>query len=719
MAELVALTIDGIRASVPKGTLIVDAAKRAGVDIPVFCYHPKLTPAGMCRMCLVEVGRLQRDRVTGQPVLDEKGQPKVAFGPKLETACTTPVEEGMAVVTTGEKVHAAHRDIIEFILTSHPLDCPVCDKGGECPLQNLTLRHGLGTSRFAFEEKQHLAKHVPLGDLIFLDRERCIQCGRCVRFQKEIVDDPVIGFYERGRQLQIVTVSEPGFNSQWSGNTTDICPVGALTTADFRFGARPWELDSVASICPLCPVGCNLTFSVRREAQSGGKCVIKRVVPRQNEAVNEIWLCNRGRFGYHFIESPSRLTQPLIRQGGELKAATWEAALALVGEKFRAAASRLVALAGGGLTNEGLYASRKLALQMGGKAELDSSMGGGEAVQQAGIGVGTNLAALGKEAAILVVASDLENDAPVWWLRVKQAADRGATVITINARPTRLDRYARFALRCAAGAEAATVQTLAAGASEAAQAWGKAENAIILFGNAGLDFSASSALARVCADLVKQSKRLAQANTGLIAVWPQNNMQGAWDLGLTPSGRPLAEVVQGAEAVWLLGVDPVGAAAMGGRRLTPEALPGFVVVQDQVLTETASRRADVVLPSAAWAECDGTFTSGERRVQRFYAAVPPQGKADFQIAAELGARLGVELPAQAAEVMQEIARTVPAYHDVTYARLAQVETQWPIVGDRDLYFGGTAHKNEHGLGLQLRAAPDRGKAPASQAKRNA
>ncbi len=182
-----------------------------------------------------------------------------------------------------EKVKAGREDILEFLLTSHPLDCPVCDKGGECPLQNLTLGYGPGESRYLFDEKKHLAKHHPLGELIMLDRERCIQCGRCVRFQKDIADDPVIGFSQRGRSLEIMTCSEPGFDSYWSGNTTDICPVGALTTMDFRFRARPWELRAAASICSHCPVGCNLTLNVRREAVSGGEWVVKRVMPRQNE----------------------------------------------------------------------------------------------------------------------------------------------------------------------------------------------------------------------------------------------------------------------------------------------------------------------------------------------------------------------------------------------------------------------------------------------------
>ena len=260
MAKLVTLTVDGREVTVPEGTLIVNAAKKVGIDIPVFCYHPKMEPVGMCRMCLVEVGRPQIDRASGQALREPDGSVKIAFHPKLETACTTPVIDGMVVRGNSEKALLGRKEIVEFLLTSHPLDCPICDKGGECPLQNLTMGWGPGELRYLYDEKIHLAKHVPLGELIYLDRERCIQCGRCVRFQDEIAADPVIGFYQRGRSLEIVTFSEPGFDSYFSGNTTDICPVGALTTADFRFRARPWELNAAASICTQCPVGCNTHF---------------------------------------------------------------------------------------------------------------------------------------------------------------------------------------------------------------------------------------------------------------------------------------------------------------------------------------------------------------------------------------------------------------------------------------------------------------------------
>ena len=302
MGKMINLKIDDRPVSVPEGMLIVDAAKKIDIDIPVFCYHPKMKPVGMCRMCLVDIGRPMIDRTTHQPVLEADGSPRIQFSPKLDTACTTQVSEGMVVVTASEKVQLARREVVEFLLTSHPLDCPICDKGGECPLQNLTMAHGPGQSRFNYDEKMHLAKHVPLGELIILDRERCIQCGRCTRFQHEVVDDPVIGFHDRGRALEIITDSEPGFDSIWSGNTTDICPVGALTTADFRFGARPWELVTSASLCNQCPVGCNIIYNTRREAMSSGKNMIKRVMPRQNESVNEIWMCDKGRFSYHYVE---------------------------------------------------------------------------------------------------------------------------------------------------------------------------------------------------------------------------------------------------------------------------------------------------------------------------------------------------------------------------------------------------------------------------------
>ena len=319
MADTVKITIDDQEYELPAGANLVDAARTIDNYIPVFCYHPKMEPVGMCRMCLVEMGNIMKDRATGEVMLDDNGNPLVRWLPKLQTACTTTVTDGLVIKTNTEQVDQARQNVVEFLLTSHPLDCPICDKGGECPLQNLTMEHGPGKSRMNFSDKLNLDKHVPLGDLIFLDEERCIQCARCIRFQDEIVGDDVLAFHERGRSLQIITNSDPGFDSYFSGNTTDICPVGALTTADFRFGARPWELTEVPSIDPYDAAGSNISLSTRLDRDAGGRAVIKRVMPRQNEYVNEIWISDKARFGHHFTRSA--MTDCSIQSVGQAQCA--------------------------------------------------------------------------------------------------------------------------------------------------------------------------------------------------------------------------------------------------------------------------------------------------------------------------------------------------------------------------------------------------------------
>jgi len=712
MGKMVTLTIDGKEVSVPAGTLIVDAGKKIGIDIPVFCYHPKMEPVGMCRMCLVDVGRPVIDRASGQVQKNEDGSVKVQFGPKLETACTTPVADGMVVRGMTEKVQAARKEMIEFLLTSHPLDCPICDKGGECPLQNLTMAYGPGQSRFLLEEKMRLAKHLPLGNLIYLDRERCIQCARCIRFQNEIAGDPVIDFYARGRALEIVTYSEPGFDSYFSGNTTDICPVGALTTADFRFEARPWEMNTAASICPHCPVGCNITMNVRRETRAGGETVIKRVMPRQNESVNEIWICDKGRFGYHFAQSDKRVTQPLVRQGSELVPATWEEALDRVAGQLREAQAGLVTLAGGRLANEDLFNLRQVTAAQGGQALLYESMAGGDLVAKYGPGEGTNLLDVGKGSAILVVASDLENEAPVWYLRIRQAARRGALLIVANPRATKLDQAAAHCLRYTYGGEGEIVSALTPGsnAGQSASAEVKAavealaglDNLLVVFGHEGTGLAASQALAQACAALLAATGHFGKPNNGLMAAWPHANTQGAWDMGFHPE-TGLAGRLSQASAVLIAAADPAG-----DDPALAEALrsAGFVAVQELFLTETA-KLADVVLPAQPFSEREGSYTNGERRVQRFYPGVPPrsQARADFTIAAQIGLRLGLTLEGRsAAAVMRQVAQSVPDYAGVTYDRLAEVTEQWPDVGRHDLYYGGTTYNNYQGLGVRL--SPD-------------
>jgi NADH-quinone oxidoreductase subunit G len=733
MSKSVTLTIDGKEVSVPEGTLLVDAAKKIGVDIPVFCYHPKMEPVGMCRMCLVEIGRPVRDRQTGELVFEEDGSPRIQFGPKLETACTATVSEGMVVLGTTEKALHGRKDIVEFLLTSHPLDCPICDKGGECPLQDLTMAHGPGQSRFLIGEKMHLAKHYPLGDLILLDRERCIQCARCVRFQDEIVDDPVLAFKQRGRRLQIITNSEPGFDSYFSGNTTDICPVGALTTQDFRFGARPWEMNYTASICPHCPVGCNLSVNIRREAKAGGQVVIKRVMPRQNEQVNEIWICDKGRFAYHYAATEERLTEPLVRVGGELQPASWDEALAAAAEGLKAAGEGALALAGGRLSNEDLFNLGRLAEGIEAETVLYSEMAGGDLAAQVGVGQGSNFADLGQGDAILVVACDLEEEAPVWWLRVKQAAERGAALIVANPRPTKSDRNASHSLRYPYGAEAATVLALVNALSAkrpdlpetarraalkdefqtAASVFAEAQNAVVLFGSEGTGLAASRALAQACANLLIATDHTGKPNNGLIGVWPQANTQGAWDMGFRPHEN-LQNALSAAPAVYAAAADPAGDdPALAQALQMAHGKGGFLVVQELFLTETALQ-ADVVLPAQAFTEREGTYTSGERRVQRYYPAVPALDAArpDYAITAGVAALLEIELEGRVpSRIMARIAESIPDYEGITYRRLAEAPPQWPIVGGReDRYYGGTAYENSQGLGVQLMPAAQRGEA---------
>lgn len=742
--NLVNLTIDGQAISVPAGTLLVDAAKRISIDVPVFCYHPKLPQVGMCRMCLVEVASPRPNRETGELEL-------VKF-PTLQTACTMEVSEGMVVDTQNSTVIEARDDVLEFLLTSHPLDCPVCDKGGECPLQNLTMAHGPGESRFVFEEKMDLAKHVPLGDLIYLDRERCIQCARCTRFSDDIADDHVIGFFQRGRQLQIVSLSEPGFDSYFSGNTTDICPVGALTTADFRFGARPWEMTQVATICTHCPVGCNMSFSTRLEARSGGDVVVKRVMPRQNEQVNEIWICDKGRFGHHFTNSPKRLTRPLMQKGGKLVEVDWDEAVATIVAKLKTVDGNVAGLAGPRLSNEDYFTFQKFIRALGSN-HLDvfpAEMNAADIVAQVGVGQGTNLAQLGAGDVILAVATDLEEEAPIWWLRVKQATDRGATLILVGGRHTKLDRYAAITLNTNYGEEAAAVLGLLAEASgkgqpgrevdglkeaikqaknfkadaigkAAAQAILDANNVVAVVGSEGLNRDGSRALLQAVANLLLATGHAGRPNNGLIPVWPGANLQGAFDMGLSASWGPgyavldapgleyapmLAALKKGdIQALYMAGADP---AATDAAAYDAIKSAGFVVVQDMFLTETA-QLADVVLPVQSVAEREGTFTNGERRVQRTYPAIAPVGKskADWQIFNLLGHELDLDLhTSSAAGIMLDVIAAVPQYDGFTYQALSETVYQWPDVGGEDLYYGGNAFQNTRGLGLQWATLAD-------------
>ncbi|BCX04534.1 MAG: NADH-quinone oxidoreductase [Candidatus Roseilinea sp.] len=713
MADLVNLTIDGVPVSVPKGTLVVDAAKKIGNDIPVFCYHPKLKPVGMCRMCLVDIGTPKIDPATKQPVRDEQGNVVITFAPKLTTACTTPVSEGMVVRTATEQVRAAREDILEFLLTSHPLDCPICDKGGECPLQNLTLGFGPGVSRFDYDAKFHNEKHVPLGDLIYLDRERCIQCARCIRFQDEIADDHVLQFHDRGRGMEIITFSDPPFDSYFGGNTTDICPVGALTTADFRFKARPWELDSTQSLCTHCPVGCNITLNTRLETKTGGY-EIKRVMPRQNEQVNEIWICDKGRYVHHFTRAEDRLRRPMIRRDGRLAEATWEQALQLMSDRLRAAGSHVAAVVGDRIANEDAYLVAKLVRALNGVAGMSPSLPAhyADVVRAFGVGAQADFARLGKGDVILVVNGDVEEQAPVWFLRLRQAVvDRGAALVMAHARSTKMHRYARTIYRYEPGHAA----KWAAARSEEliAKDLKDARNVLIVFGDEGLDGPGARALTQLLANLLVATGHAGKADSGLLAFYPHANTQGVFDMTVGAGHTDTSDSANGKvrtdarfsildsqfEVVWLVGV--------GDANDAPPAK--FTIVQELFMTELA-KQADVVLPALSFAEREGTFTSGDRRVQRFYRALPSLGEArpDWWVAQEIAKRLGHHWGFQGPmHIFADIARSIPHYNGLSYEVISESGPQWPPMGRGDLYYGGTVYDNTGGLGARYPSDAER------------
>jgi NADH-quinone oxidoreductase subunit G len=724
----VTLTIDGRQVTVPKGTLIVEAAKQLGVEIPVFCYHPKLESVGMCRMCLVTVGTPVVDRATRQPQLDAEGKPVIRWFPKPQTACTVPVSEGMVVVTDSEAVAADRKAILEFLLTSHPLDCPICDKGGECPLQDLTYKHGPGVSRFDYDSKHHAAKRYPLGDLIVLDQERCVLCARCTRFQAEIAHDPVLAIENRGRDAKIVSYSDPVFDSHYSGNTTDICPVGALTSRDFRFRARPWELTNVPSLCNHCGVGCNTVLSTRRGE-------ILRIMPRQNETVNEIWICDKGRFGHHFNGSPYRLTAPLIRRDGKLVETSWNEALQHVAERLAAikeahGPDAIGGIASARLPNEDLYLFQKLLRQVIGTHNVDHRVGlsatiEDDTVYMVGVGTGTDLGRVGRDTAILVVGSDLDEEAPILYLRVAGAARHGATLINAGGRLTKLDKRSTHVLRYRYGTAThlllgmlhvilngkssqgrgltgnEIVPDRVSGLEElrlkvsdwtpewvaeitgipadeiraAARAFGEAKNGIILYGP---EAGNGPALRHAVTNLASATGFVGRPNNGVIAVLPHANSRGAIDLGIVPDRLPGYVPVErpglsakemldgGVRALLIAAADPLlGASRFDGLE--------FLVVQELFLTETA-QQADVVLPAAAIAERDGTFTNLERWVQRFDPGLPVSGLArpDWIIVRELASLLGAEwFYATIGGVLAEMAQTIPLYAGMSYERLSQ------------------------------------------------
>ena len=419
---------------VPKGTLIVEAAKQVGIEIPVFCYHKKLSPVGACRMCLVEIEKV----------------------PRLQTACTTPVSDGMVVKTDTPAVDKARKGVLEFLLANHPSDCPACDKGGECPLQDTTFRYACDRTRFA-EEKKHFEKAMRLSDRIVLDRERCIMCMRCVRFQREVAGDEAITLLNRGARSCVGTLPGRSFDSPFSGNTTELCPVGALTSAKFRFRARSWELTRTPSVCTLCGVGCNVNVETRNGE-------VMRLTSRENPEVDDGWLCDWGRFTYDFVNDPARLSTPLVRKDGELQPASWQEALEAVVGGLRAATSEggesVAGLISPNATNEELFLFQKLFRTVLKSGNVDHGLHGQYTPSDRGVDAATG-SMTGLESARLIVLAGVDPLAkqPVLDLRLKKAVKRGARLLVISDRQTDLTSLGSW-LRVKRNSEASVIKGL-------------------------------------------------------------------------------------------------------------------------------------------------------------------------------------------------------------------------------------------------------------------
>ena len=348
------VTIDGRTHEAPPGQLVIDACEDAGTYVPRFCYHPRMSPVGMCRQCLVEVDGPR--------------------GPMLVVSCMTPVAEGQVVHSETPTVKRAQEGVLELLLANHPLDCPVCDKGGECPLQDQAFTHGPGESRY-IEEKRHYEKPIKISDLVLLDRERCILCDRCTRFADEVAGDKLIHFTSRGNTTQVNTFPDEPFSSYFSGNTVQICPVGALTSKSYRFKARPWDLDQTESTCTTCSVGCRIVVQSSRDD-------LVRYQGVDSDPVNWGWLCDRGRYNYDSVNTDQRLSDPLVRTADGLVTTTWNAALGAVAQLVRDAtaaggADAIAVIGGARGTNEDAFAWARLAHEVIGTQHVDAQLGDG------------------------------------------------------------------------------------------------------------------------------------------------------------------------------------------------------------------------------------------------------------------------------------------------------------------------------------------------------
>ncbi|MEO8080711.1 MAG: NADH-quinone oxidoreductase subunit NuoG [Caldimonas sp.] len=637
---MIEIELDGQKVSVAEGSMVMHAADQAGTYIPHFCYHKKLTIAANCRMCLVEIEK----------------------APKPMPACATPVTQGMVVKTKSDKAINAQQGVMEFLLINHPLDCPICDQGGECQLQDLAVGYGASSSRYDEDKRVYFPKDV--GPLISMkEMNRCIHCTRCVRFGQEVAGVMELGMIHRGEHSEITTVAGETIDSELSGNMIDICPVGALTSKPFRYSARTWELSRRKSISPHDSTGANLIVQVK-----GAR--VMRVVPLENDAVNECWLADRDRFSYEALNSPERLTQPMIRQGGAWKTVDWTSALDYVSRGLTQIAvehgpASIGALASPMATVEELHLLAKVVRGLGSE-NIDTRL---REASPAPAGsrirwLGRPIASLADLQRVLVVGSFLRKDHPLFASRLRQAARKGAKVMSLHA--VRDDWLMPMGPSVAV-APSAWPQALGAIASQIAEAGGVTapEGAQ---GDAAIDDEA-----KAIATALRSGERKAVLLGNAAAQHPQAaeiERLARWIAGQT--GASFGWLVDGGNAVGaaLVGAQPRAGGANAARMLGPQSsLKGCVLLgvepaldaADPVAAAAALRAADMVvaltpfkpapgddladvlLPIAPFTETSGTFVNAEGRVQGFHGVVKPLGEARpaWKVLRVLGNLLGL------------------------------------------------------------------------------
>jgi NADH-quinone oxidoreductase subunit G len=615
------LTIDGQKITVPAGTLIVEAAKTIGIEIPVFCYHHKLDPVGACRLCLVDIS---------------------PGPPRPQIACATPVAEGMVVKTQSSMAVQARAEILEFELVNHPLDCPVCDKGGECPLQDFTFRHGYPISRID-GPRLHFKKPIPLSPNIALDRERCVLCYRCTRYYDEVAWEQELTSNQRGVNTYIASQLDQPLQSIFSGNIIDLCPVGALTSRVWRFESRPWDMTHTASVCTKCSVGCNVTMWQRRNQ-------LVRITSRENDDIDDGWICDRGRFDYTYVNDPARLLTPTV--GGERT--NWSTAINALASGIKGKGGKLGISLPQDITNEEAFVFRRL---------LDGPLKGakvkmhGRTAIPAPSGETMRIKEIDDAKVIVVVASDTEHDVPVVNLRIKKAVTkRGARLIVINPDGVDFDRHpSTVHIRNEAGKAAAEVAKLA-GDELLENAGGPIA---ILFGD-GHGSEDMVELTKACAELAEK------VGGKQMPLYRATNERGALAAGVAGWDR-----LDGVEA--LLSWGPPPAAGI-------PASVKFLAAWDS-LPRAEYEHAAVVLPSTTFAEQQGSLTNLEGRVQflRPPIGVQQPRRDSLEVLSDLAAALGLDLAyAGIFPLQREAARSIAAFADLAQPPSA-VPAQSPVM----------------------------------------